>query len=240
MGILRTINQVFNYTNSISKILRYPKIYVSEISDSLYCEWRKVLELNYGKVRTKEMREGTKIHKEFLSFNISDIDEAEIQIQSGRSVSFPAKVGFIHKEKKLMVSGQVDSAFFYQDRVVKILEFKTRKNPKIYESDILQAGIYALSFEEMIGKELDDLEIQIVVGQRVDRGSRKHNGSAYSSKVEINISESYRFKEIKKYVSKKLDYILDFWSGRREPNVAFSKDICNNCHFYRICNRKIL
>lgn len=238
MGIIKRINWIFNYTNSMSKALRYPKIYVSDISESLYCEWRKVLELNYGKVRTAEMKEGTKIHEEFLSFNISDIDEAENQIECGRSVPFSAKVGFIHKEKKLMISGQVDSAFFYQGYPIKILEFKTRGNPKIYESDILQAGIYALSFERMIGEELDDLEIEILVSQRIGREAKKDNGSLYSG--EVNISESYRFREIKKYVSERLEYILDFWAGRRAPNTAVSKDICNRCYFYRICNRKIL
>lgn len=223
MSIVKRLNQIFHFNDSISKILRMQKVFVSDIADSIHCEWKKILEKMYGKKINKAMKMGTKIHEEYFSYNVKDPDKAEEKMANGETVEFSSKVNFIDRNRKIIVSGQVDSATFEKDHIVKIVELKTRKELKVYNSDIIQAGTYALCFEKMLKKTLDDLEIQIKVKLR--ESNQEH-------------LEQYKFGDIRKYVLEKVEKNLDFWANMREPKIADSLSICQICSFFKICDKK--
>lgn len=226
MGIIKRLNQVFYYNYSISKVLRMKKVFVSDIAESIYCEWRKVLERRHGKIKTQIMELGSKIHEDYFSYNIESFDEAEEKMEKGEVAFFSSKVSFIDHHRKIIVSGQVDSAAFDNNDIVKIIELKTREKLKIYDSDIIQIGTYALCLEKMLKRNLDDLQLQIVVSSR-------------NSKQDY-IDQNYRFGEIKVYVLETIEDILDFWSMRREPKISDSSSTCRVCHFFEVCDKRKL
>jgi|GEM_PF-936149 len=228
--ILYRIYERFSEISNFAIKNKIPRIFVSDISSSLFCEWRKILEIKHGKVETEEMILGTKIHEEYFAYELESLDELEKIISRGETIGLTTKVGFIWEEKnqdlKVMISGEPDLMIFSENKLRKIVELKTRKTYKIFSSDILQLGIYALCIEKMTGENLKDLLLEIRVKVVADNLKE--------------FSQNFYYKDIRDGILDELKSSLDFWLGKREPKIPTSKNICLSCYFREICNRKLV
>ncbi len=229
MGIIATIVERFSSLSSFAYINSIPKIFVSDISSSLFCEWKKYLEIKYGTEETQDMIRGKMIHQDYFRYEHIDFRYADELLASGKELSFTMKVGFIWIDKdtgrKVMLSGEPDSILFARDGVKKITELKTRRNSEVHSSDVLQVGIYGICIEKMLDISLDKVELEIRVKNIVN---------------DDEISKTFFLGDIKMETKKKLTDILDFWLAKREPKIAESSSICRVCNFRKICDRKLI
>ena len=228
--ILYRIHERFSQISNFAIKNKIPRIFVSDISSSLFCEWRKILEIKHGKPETEEMILGTKIHEEYFAYELESIDELEKIISRGETIGLTTKVGFIWEEKnqdfKVMISGEPDLMIFSERKLKKIVELKTRRTYDIFSSDILQLGIYALCIEKMTGENLKDLQLEIRV--KVVSDNLKE------------FSRNFYYKDIRDGILDELKSSLDFWLGKRDPKTPTSKNICFSCYFREICDRKLV
>ena len=234
MSIYTKLKNAFDEITRFAFDLSLPKIFVSDISSSLYCEWRKVLELKLGRIETDDMIRGTQIHNEYFAFEQMDEDEINKLIRMGERVEVLLKVGFIWKDYdtgvSVFISGVPDSVVFSNGRIERIIELKTRRRPEIYSSDILQVGIYALCIENMLkGEAHDPIIDDIILDIRVK----------VVDALPHERSWEFRFGELKHEVLTNMSYVLDFWIGKRDAKIPSSPSICRTCQYRNFCDKKL-
>ncbi len=226
-SILYLICSKFLELSDLAKRERIPRVFISDISSSVYCEWRKILEFRYGKKDTEEMVLGRKLHDEFFAYDISDIDEIEKLILKGEKVGITTKVGFIWEDEKTklrtFITGEPDLMIFSGEKIEKIVELKTRKKAEVYSSDIIQLGLYSLSIEKMIGDFQYDFSLEVIVKSTSDKNL---------------FSQVFSFSDVKNTIFEEFKRIMDFILGKRPPSVASSQRICTSCLYQNLCSRR--
>lgn len=234
-SIYAKLKNAFDEIAKFASELSLPKIFVSDISSSLYCEWRKVLELRLGRIETDDMIRGTRIHNEYFAFEQMGEDEIDNLIRMGERVEVLIKVGFIWKDYdtgvSVFISGVPDSIVFSNGRIERIIELKTRRRPEIYSADILQVGIYALCIENMLKEEevydaIDDITLDIRV-KVVDTPPHEK-------------SWEFCFGDLKREVLANMSHVLDFWIGKRDAKISSSPLICKGCQYRNFCEKKLV
>jgi CRISPR/Cas system-associated exonuclease Cas4 (RecB family) len=230
------LKNAFNESKKIALENSIPKILVSDISSSLFCEWQKILEVRYGKFETEEMVRGTEIHNIYFDYETVSEDEIDRLIRAGETVETTFKVGFIWNDEStgihLFISGEPDAVLFKNGKVERIIELKTRRKFEVYSSDILQAGIYALCVEKMLGIQDDDIIIDIRVKLAGNLSEKVWNSDEQSW--------IFRFGDIRDDITKKLSDILNFFLGMREPKTPESPAHCRFCIYKDYCDRKLI
>jgi CRISPR/Cas system-associated exonuclease Cas4 (RecB family) len=226
-SILHLICSKFLEFSDLARRYKIPRIFISDISSSVYCEWRKILELRYGKSDTEEMTLGRKLHDEFFAYDVSDIDEIDKLILKGERVGVATRVGFIWEDEKTklraFITGEPDLIVFSGEKIEKIVELKTRKKPEVYSSDIIQLGLYSISIEKMIGNFPYDFTLEVIVKSTSDNNSFSH---------------ALSFSDVKNTIFEEFKRIMDFIVGKRPPAVASSQKICISCLYQNLCSRR--
>ncbi len=230
-NLISSLVEKFSLLVDFSAKNRIPRIFVSDISSSIYCEWRKILESKFGFEATPEMERGLRIHNSLFPYEKIVPEEADKVLEAKGDLEITLKLGFIWEDfqinKKVLISGIPDRIFFESGRLKRISELKTRKNQDVYVSDIIQCGLYAICIERMLPDivEIKDLELEIKVLNVVDQSMR---------------SEIFFFRDLKQAVENTVSDIMDFWLGKREPKVSASKNLCSLCYFRTLCDKKLI
>lgn len=127
-----------------------PLVYVSDISKQFYCEKKVELAYKLGKVETKAMQEGTKLHGEITKMNKATLQQIIKSIAHDPFCS--ARFPLIAEVEGLPVAGVPDAiGFFTGGLVCFVLELKTfgAKIFRLHSDQAVQAKVYGLLLDTM-------------------------------------------------------------------------------------------
>jgi CRISPR/Cas system-associated exonuclease Cas4 (RecB family) len=227
-SILSLICKRFFELSEIAKSENIPRVFISDISSSVYCEWRKVLELRYGKVDTDEMILGRKLHEEFFSYDLTDVSEIDSLVLKGERVGVATRVGLMWEDgesgARVFITGEPDLIIFSDGKIERIVELKTRKKAEVYSSDIIQLGLYSICIENMVGGLPYDINLEVIVKSTSD---------------EKSFSETFSFSDVRNFVFEEFKRIMEFFLGKRQPSIASSQKICLSCSYKNVCEKRL-
>ena len=208
---------------------------VSKIIQQLYCEKQLELELIHGERINLAKKRGKEGHEADLEFLIPVKIEKTWDEATRQNKRKPYEIRELHllaKYQGFFIEGVADEVSFLRGKVLKLSEFKFRKNKKIFNTDKIQGFLYGFLLNQM-GFDTSDLIIKIVC---FDSGDREY--ALLLKDVSDNmldpISRNYNFNLDESL--KDLDWALNFWKGERKAIPTKNPKKCKKCQFMDKCS----
>lgn len=225
--------------------LNYVK--VSDIKEQFYCEQQVELRKIHGEIENERTRLGTDAHQSLLADSVSiKNEEALRRIFTSRRGTIIREMSLAAKHNGVAIIGSLDCVIFAKGFPLLLLDFKFKRNVRIYDPELLQAGLYSYLLNRM-GFDTSLLRFGIVAADSMLRGSKElvkiHNDIIKKyydhDYVDTMIDGKRVVIALRKFempsVTKDLDWALPFWLMQREPVPTKVRAKCNVCDFKNTC-----
>jgi hypothetical protein len=247
--------------------IRYDHQYIgaSLLGKQEYCEYKVHHEIIHGQRITKKMRQGTKIHEEWLPEEQVDQEQLLKELKKEETiVAFPV----VTSVQGIPIIGKPDGLIFKKGKLKYVMELKTVESnvERLWDSEVVQSLTYCLCLEQMgFGKEmkivipkvkrsLETNDLKKIICEIIDydptNGCPELAFLLYKvieeNKVDLltektNGDLQIHFFYYDYYLAKEwIVYLLGFWTERRKPKKARYKNQCLVCEFNQRCDHSLL
>lgn len=224
------------YQRLLSEAASGGSIPVSTIASQFYCEKKVELGVKLGAERNNAMLAGAVGHGADLPFLSQEKPEKLWERATKPTARKPTEIRefrLVGRFGDFLVQGRADVASLFRGRAVQVLEFKFRGTKQVYDSDIVQCGLYGLLLQSM-GFDTSELKLKVVVFDQNDKDDAliMYNSPELRLLVEP-VEREILFDE--KKAGENLEWALEYWNGAREAIPTKNPQKCRACEFRARC-----
>lgn len=218
-------------------------IAASDIAEQFYCEKKLEMEYFHGKVETETKAAGTVAHEKLTEDSVKVKREQLWQEIYGDKPVFALEMFLLAKYGNALLAGKPDSVLFARGYPLLVFEYKFSKSGVDYPSYHVQAQTYGVLLENM-GFNASKLFYTIVVANPETKGSGELRRTVVNTVLRDGLKEAtHSVDDAKVYVCKfdrvnaerNLNWALEFWSNRREAELASNQNKCAKCEYQTKC-----
>lgn len=224
-----------------------PYLIVSDIASQFYSEAKLELEYIFGRIRTREQKQGKKLH-ELMAKQATEINYEDLfkEIEKTEEITI-LETSFFMKYQDSIIAGKPDVIIFRRGIPILVLEYKFSKYTRVFQNQKVQAQLYGKMLEE-IGFNTDLLYYGIIIAPRkLSKVSQDVRNIPRKLLKSLELSDLiqknsltlnfgainvflYKFNSEKTF--KNLDWAIQYWKGKRKPKPL---DLLNECesHGYK-------
>ena len=219
--------------------------FLSDITEQFYCEKKLELGFEYPSEPNEAMKNGTAGHE----------NATELFTPVGREQAFKdavwdrtkiAEFNIAWEHNGVLIRGQPDEVWFSYGKVDLVCERKFSNSLIIYNDYHVQTQLYCQGLQEM-GFDLNNADYSIAVFQRgcggcpelmlgtcgIFRDDRQYFRCEYGACI------SKRFKFQSDQIIHKLNWALEYWTGKRKAIPINNRNKCRNCDHSGVCESSL-